>query len=173
VVRVPRLSVGPGTGINGRSTFKGGGPVDIGAYTSVSERVIIITNDHRLTGANVLLGLNHRFGWAPELTRVDRVAVGNAVWIGDRVTILPGVSIGDGAILAAGSVITRDVESFTVVAGVPARPIRPRFAPEVSQTLADIAWWTWPEARIARNREFFEADFTDMHPMDILNLVVS
>lgn len=76
-------------------------------------------------------------------SRGDTV-VGNDVWIGYQSVIMPGVTIGDGAIIAAGSVVTADVEPYTVVGGNPARPIKQRFsATEVEQLLA-AAWWDWP-----------------------------
>ena len=65
-----------------------------------------------------------------------RVSIGNDVWIGHGATVLPGVSVGDGAVLAAGAVVTRNVAPYAVVAGVPARFLRWRFPPEVAARLA-------------------------------------
>lgn len=70
--------------------------------------------------------------------------VGNDVWIGREATIMPGISIGDGAIIGAHSVVTRNVEPYAVVAGNPARRIRVRFAPEDVQRLMSSRWWDWP-----------------------------
>lgn len=70
--------------------------------------------------------------------------VGNDVWIGREATIMPGISIGDGAIIGAHSVVTRNVEPYAVVAGNPARRIRVRFAPEGVQRLMSSRWWDWP-----------------------------
>lgn len=67
--------------------------------------------------------------------------VGNDVWIGRRATIMPGVTIGDGAIIAAEAVVVKDVDPYTIVGGNPAKEIRKRFAPEVIQALLDIRWW--------------------------------
>lgn len=76
-------------------------------------------------------------------SRGDTV-VGNDVWLGYRSLVMPGVTIGDGAIIAAGSVVTADVPPYTVVGGNPAKPIRQRFTDtEVAQLLA-AAWWDWP-----------------------------
>lgn len=71
-------------------------------------------------------------------------AVGNDVWFGHQSTVMPGVRIGDGAIIAAGSVVTADVPPYTVVGGNPARPIRQRFDDADVDRLLRAAWWDWP-----------------------------
>ncbi|MFE2413647.1 CatB-related O-acetyltransferase [Kitasatospora sp. NPDC059408] len=70
--------------------------------------------------------------------------VGNDVWFGYGATVLPGVRIGDGAIIAAGALVTSDVDPYTVVGGNPARPIRRRFPDAVIELLLRAAWWDWP-----------------------------
>ncbi|MCO6180044.1 CatB-related O-acetyltransferase [Ciceribacter sp. RN22] len=75
-------------------------------------------------------------------------AVGNDVWICDSATIMPGVTIGSGAIIAASSVVTRDVPPYTIVGGNPAKTIRQRFPPEDVANLLALAWWDWPLDRI-------------------------
>lgn len=77
--------------------------------------------------------------------------VGHDVWIGYGATIMPGVTIGNGAIVASRSVVTRDVEPYAVVGGNPAEVIRYRFDPEVRARLGEIAWWDWDVAKITRN----------------------
>lgn len=81
--------------------------------------------------------------------------IGNDVWIGTHVLIKSGVRIGDGAIVAAGSVVTRDVMPYTIVAGVPAKAIRNRFDPVTAKRLLDIAWWNWPEEKVQRYASCF------------------
>ena len=85
------------------------------------------------------------------------VTIGNDVWIGNRVPILRGVHVGDGAVLAAGAVVTRDVPPYAIVGGVPARLIRWRFPEPVREALVRSQWWTWPDELI---RERI-ADFSD------------
>ncbi|SJZ98269.1 CatB-related O-acetyltransferase [Consotaella salsifontis] len=77
--------------------------------------------------------------------------VGNDVWIGEHARILPGVTIGDGAIIGAYSVVTKDVPPYGVVAGNPARLKRSRFDEATVAWLLDIAWWNWPVDKIGRN----------------------
>lgn len=72
--------------------------------------------------------------------------IGNDVWIGFGVTILNGVSIGDGAVIAAGSVVTKDVEPYTIVAGTPARPIKKRFSDRLIERLIKLCWWDYNPA---------------------------
>lgn len=67
--------------------------------------------------------------------------IGNDVWIGARAMILSGVKIGDGAVIAAGAVVTKDVEPYTIVGGVPAKPIRKRFTDEQIDALIKLKWW--------------------------------
>jgi acetyltransferase-like isoleucine patch superfamily enzyme len=120
----------------------------IGKYCSLAEGVVI------------LLGGEHRADWIstypfkdvfPEVsdhpghpaTKGD-VNIGHDVWIGREAAILSGVSIGNGAIIGARSLVTKQVAPYTIVAGVPARPIRTRFRPEQITALLRIAWWDWP-----------------------------
>lgn len=76
------------------------------------------------------------------------VTIGHDVWIGHGAMVLPGVSIGDGAVLAAGAVVTRDVAPYTIVGGVPARPIRTRFPPRIARQLQALAWWDWEHSAL-------------------------
>lgn len=87
--------------------------------------------------------------WAREL-RGDTV-VGNDVWIGMEAMVMPGVTIGDGAIVAAGSVVAGDVPAYAIVAGNPARVVRTRFGEDVVRRLLAVAWWDWPAEKITRN----------------------
>ncbi|GIL25263.1 CatB-related O-acetyltransferase [Actinocatenispora comari] len=76
-------------------------------------------------------------------SRGDTV-VGNDVWFGYQATIMPGVTIGDGAIIAAGAVVTGDVAPYTIVGGNPAKPIRQRYDDAAVERLRRAAWWDWP-----------------------------
>lgn len=78
-----------------------------------------------------------------EQRRAKHVTIGHDVWIGHGTTVLPGVTIGDGAVIGSGAVVSRDVEPYTIVGGVPARLIRPRFEPEIARRMQALAWWDW------------------------------
>ena len=90
--------------------------------------------------------------------RGDRVIVGNDVWIGHVAILLPGVTVGDGAVIGAGAVVSRDVAPYTIVGGVPARPIRKRFDDAVAESLRRIAWWDWPDALIFERLADFRSE---------------
>lgn len=79
------------------------------------------------------------------------IVIGNDVWIGYEAVILAGVTIGDGAIIGTRAVVTKDVPPYTIVGGVPAKPIKKRFSEEIISALLEIQWWNWSEERIARN----------------------
>ena len=79
------------------------------------------------------------------------IVVGNDVWIGYEAVILAGVTIGDGAIIGARAVVTKDVPPYTIVGGVPAKPIRKRFNEETIDTLLKLKWWDWSKERISKN----------------------
>lgn len=79
------------------------------------------------------------------------IIIGNDVWIGYEAVILAGVTIGDGAIIGTRAVVTKDVPPYTIVGGVPAKPIKKRFSEETISALLEIQWWNWSEERIVRN----------------------
>ncbi len=79
------------------------------------------------------------------------IVIGNDVWIGYEAVIMPGVKIGDGAIVGTRAVVTKDVPPYTIVGGVPARPIRKRFDDETIEKLLKIKWWDWDKEKIEKN----------------------
>ena len=79
------------------------------------------------------------------------IVISNDVWIGYEAVILAGVTIGDGAIIGTRAVVTKNVPPYTIVGGVPAKPIKKRFSEETISALLEIQWWNWSKERIARN----------------------
>ena len=129
----------------------------IGKFCSIASDVKFIMN-----------GGNHRTDWLTnypfpifgsgwELAMPDSwpnkgdTLIGNDVWIGYDATIMPGIQIGNGAIIATKSVVTKDVEAYTIVGGNPAQAIRKRFAESIIQELILIQWWNWDIGKITRN----------------------
>lgn len=93
-------------------------------------------------------------GFDPESYKAGlrgNTVIGNDVWIGMEATIMPGVNIGDGAIIAAKAVVTRDVPAYAIAAGNPARIVKMRFDEEAVTRLLAIAWWNWPVDKLTRN----------------------
>ncbi|MBS9477404.1 DapH/DapD/GlmU-related protein [Ancylobacter radicis] len=89
--------------------------------------------------------------------RAQGVTIGHDVWIGHGAIILPGRSIGDGAVVAAGAVVSKDVAPYTIVAGVPAKPVRARFPAAIGARLQALGWWDWDHARLRAALDDFRA----------------
>lgn len=85
------------------------------------------------------------------------IVIGNDVWIGYEAVIMAGVTIGDGAIIGARAVVTKDVPPYTVAGGIPAKPIKKRYPEETIAALSELKWWDWPENRIAQNLHAIQA----------------
>ncbi|HWX96547.1 MAG TPA: DapH/DapD/GlmU-related protein [Solirubrobacteraceae bacterium] len=161
----PGTIIGHDVRINGPAVIRGAGRAVIGPYCAIGHRLTILLENHAMSFPNMQFQLQLELGIRPkEFVLPGDVEIGPACWVGDNVTILPGVTVGAGAVLAAGSVVTRDVAPFAIVAGVPARELRRRCTPEVADVLLDAAWWEWPADRQLRNREFFTADITSVSP---------
>lgn len=139
--------------------------VDIGAFCSLGPRVSIGLGNHPISWISTHPSF---YSVAGQTTRTfakenlfDESAftkVGNDVWIGANVIVLDGVRIGDGAVIAAGTVVTRDVRPYSVVAGVPAREIKRRFDDKKIEQLLKWQWWSLPEDDLALIATKFRLD---------------
>ena len=132
----------------------------IGAFCAIAHGVRILMNGgtHAMDGFSTYPFNIFGHGWEAGFDEATWRAVekgdtsiGPDVWIGDGATLMPGVAIGAGAIVAAQSVITRDVPPYAVVAGNPSRVVRVRFDERTVARLLALAWWDWDAARITRN----------------------
>ena len=125
----------------------------IGKYCSIAGNVqIFLGGDHRVDWITTypfaeLMPKNYTIPGSPK-SKGD-VVIGNDVWIGNDAKIMSGVQIGDGAVIAGSAVVTHDVEPYEVVAGVPARHKKWRFPVWRIAELERLAWWDWPEEKIA------------------------
>jgi virginiamycin A acetyltransferase len=130
----------------------------IGKFCMIASDVTFIMN-----GANHLTDAISTYpfaifgaGWEEamagrEYPRKGDIVVGNDVWIGYNATIMAGVTIGDGAIIATNATVVKDVAPYTVVGGNPARAIRQRFPDETIAKLLELRWWDWDIERITAN----------------------
>lgn len=89
-----------------------------------------------------------------ELPYKGDTIIGNDVWIGTNVTIMPGIKIGDGAIIATNATVTKDVEPYAIVGGNPATLLRKRFSEQKIERLLDLQWWNWEIEKITENLEY-------------------
>jgi virginiamycin A acetyltransferase len=131
----------------------------IGKFCALARRVKFIMNgaNHKLAGFSTYPFEIFGNGWETvephpdELPDKGNTVIGNDVWIGYESVIMPGIRIGDGAIIAAKSVVVSDVPPYTIFGGNPAKCIRQRFDDAVIKALLDIAWWNWDIQKITRN----------------------
>lgn len=134
--------------------------VHIGAFCSIAHHVSIHETLHNAQRTTTYLVERNllRKPESPE-AEISRgpIIIGNDVWIGNGARIMSGITIGDGAIIGAGAVVTRDVAPYTVCGGNPARRLRARFSPDVTERLQASQWWTWSEEQLHANSDFLIA----------------
>jgi len=131
----------------------------IGKFCALAKGVRFIMNgaNHKMSGFSTYPFQIFGRGWEKvmpkpgELPFKGDTVVGNDVWIGYEALIMPGVTIGHGAIVASRSVVTTDVPPYAIVGGNPAAVIKARFAQPIVEELLRIAWWDWPIAKVSRN----------------------
>ena len=131
----------------------------IGKYCALARDVKFIMNgaNHKISGFSTFPFFIFGNGWevaapqANELPNKGDTIVGNDVWLGYDVLVMPGVQIGSGAIVASRSVVVSDVPPYAVVGGNPGRVIRQRFSDEVVSALLEIEWWNWPVEKVTRH----------------------
>jgi phosphonate metabolism protein (transferase hexapeptide repeat family) len=146
---------------------------DIGKFCSIAANTRINALEHpleRVTTHKVSYRPNEYFRYLGvdkefrERRRQKRVTIGHDVWIGHGAVVMPGVNIGNGAVVGAGAVVTGDVAAYAIVAGMPARVIRPRFPTQVVERLQEMEWWNWPLDKL------FQA-IPDMQELEILQFI--
>ena len=130
---------------------------EIGKFANIASFVRTGATDHPLDRASL-----HHFmyrsasywedasddtGWF-EKRRARRTMIGHDTWIGHGAQVKPDVTIGHGAVVASGAIVTKDVAPYTIVAGIPARPVRQRQPREIAERLIALAWWDWPHERL-------------------------
>lgn len=155
-----RIMVGTATYGVGEKTvllFRSDDRVTIGSYCSLAYGVTIVASgEHNYRGvANFPFAAVHRGEVDRDTLKKGEVIIGNDVWIGAKATILSGVNVGDGAVIAAGAVVCRDVPPYAIVGGVPARLIKYRFSEDIRNVLLEVGWWNWTPEVIARNIDLF------------------
>ena len=170
------VSVGPGCSLKfieingnvtiGRSTTINGPnvqilskihPVTIGNFCSIARDVTIQEYNHRTDRLSTYYIEKNLFGGKndQEISSKGSIAIGNDVWIGAKVIILSGITIGDGAVIAAGSIVTKDVPPYAIVGGNPSGVIKYRFSEPVIAHLLKVKWWNWSLEKIKSEKDLF------------------
>ena len=134
----------------------------IGSYTAIAHDVSFdILTQHDYTRPSIFPWSNPYskiFDCDPGSYERRQIIIGHDVWIGRGAVLMGGVRIGNGAVIAADSVVTKDVEPYSIVGGNPARHIKYRFDPQTVAAMQRIRWWDWPEERIVAAKEWMLAD---------------
>jgi acetyltransferase-like isoleucine patch superfamily enzyme len=160
----PRVSIGKYTYGITRSTIPlltPGLRINVGNYCSIAPGSVFVVGRHLIENVSSFPFKAYFLegGKADDETAPPQsITIGNDVWIGSRALIVANATVGHGAVIAAGAVVTKDVPPYAVVGGVPAKIIKMRFEPEQIEELLKIAWWDWPEERIRKNLDLFYGD---------------
>jgi len=177
----PGSTIGSGFQIGAHSRINGpafiasdrGARCTIGKYCAIGHEFRVRCRDHCTDFVNMQSQLHKNLSLSCRNSRPGFVEICNACWIGDRVLVLRDVTVGDGAVIGAGSVVTRDVPPFSIVAGVPARVIRMRFSDGIVNQLLNVKWWEWTMDKMRRNQDFFETDLALAHDsFDLSQIIV-
>ena len=139
---------------------------EIGKFCCIARRVEIGGNEHNYRAASMMPSyrlMNKLGGKLAMHPEEEIIRVGNDVWIGAGAIIArkPGLTIGDGAVIGSGAVVTKSVPPYAVVAGVPARVIRYRFPEPVIEKLLALRWWDWSREKILENWPLLSSDLTE------------
>jgi len=151
-----KISVGIGTTFSIHNLIHG--EIEIGKYCQFAPYASINTFNHPTTHITTYINNNLLQGKMSQYKTCVKSTVGNDVWIGKNAIILGGVTIGNGAIIAAGSIVTKDVPAYHIAGGVPAKIIKKRFSDELIAELQELAWWNKTAQEIEDLRPLFEKD---------------
>lgn len=153
----------------------------IGKFCSISWNVSVGGGDHDfdhvttspLWRLQMMEGKQHSENQELQqrLTQLPDCNIGNDVWIATNAVILRNVTIGDGAIIGAGAVVRKDVEPYSIVAGVPAKPLKKRFDDNIIAALLDLAWWDWPVDVIRANTDLIYKEKVDLDVIARLQVI--
>ena len=137
------------------------GNITIGKYCQLGADVALHASNHPMNHMTTYINQNLFNGELKTLKQENKITIGNDVWIGHGVIVVGNVTIGNGAILAAGSVVTKDVKPYTVVAGVPAKEIKKRFSAAIIQEIEALQWWDKSEEELEKIKPLFFKNFSN------------
>lgn len=156
-----KIKIGYATTLGYRNLL--GGTISIGKYCQLGVDVALHATNHPITYMTTYINQNLFQGDLKQLKEENTITIGHDVWIGHGVIIVGNVTIGNGAILAAGSVITKDVAPYSIVAGIPAKEVRKRFSETIIQEIETLQWWDKSEQELEKIKPLFFKDFSNRH----------
>lgn len=137
------------------------GNISIGKYCQLGADIAIHTTNHPTNYMTTYINKNLFNGELKKLKETNTVVIGNDVWVGHNALIVGNVKIGNGAIIAAGAIVTKNVSPYTIVAGVPAKPIRKRFSDAIINEVEALKWWDMSEVELEKIKPMFFKDFNN------------
>ncbi len=138
------------------------GDIEIGRYCQFAPYAAVNTFNHPVNHISTYINKRLLDGMLTQYKTNNKTIIGNDVWVGKNVIILGGIKVGNGAIIAAGSVVTKDVPDYHIVAGVPAKIIKPRFSESIIKELMALEWWNKSEKEIKALEPLFKKDLSTL-----------
>ena len=156
-----KIKIGYATTLGYRNLMSGS--IAIGKYCQLGVDVALHATNHPISYMTTYINQNLFQGELKHLKEENNIIIGHDVWIGHGVIVVGNVTIGNGAILAAGSVITKDVAPYSIVAGIPAKEVRKRFSDTIIQEIETLQWWDKSEQELEKIKPLFFKDFSNRH----------
>nr|QBK90058.1 MAG: transferase hexapeptide six repeats protein [Pithovirus LCPAC101] len=173
--------------VSGRNTFHSGiitivppkQGVTIGNFCAIGPNLIIMGTNHdynypavQYTFYNKYLDQQHPgILNSTNIHSKGSINIGNDVWFGNDVVVMAGVNIGDGCCIGARSVVTKDLDPYTICVGTPCKSIKTRYTDKVIQFLLDLKWWDWDDEQFKNNKIFFNSNLNEMNLDSIKELI--
>lgn len=139
------------------------GNISFGKYCQIGADVGIHSTNHPVSFLSTYINKNLFNGELKKLKEIKKITIGNDVWIGHNAIIVGEVNVGNGAIIAAGSVVTKDIPPFSIVAGVPAKVIKKRFSNDIINEIEFLKWWDFSKEELIQIKNLFFKDLNKIN----------
>jgi len=141
---------------NGNMIVKGKGNLVVGNYCALGQDIKFVLSNHTYEYPSLQYSFYIKFfNEFPYKKKEGSIVIGSDVWIGDNAILLPNITVGNGAIIGAGAIVTKDVPDFAIVGGNPAKILKYRYTDSQIKNINESSWWNWSDEEIVKNREFF------------------
>ncbi|WP_159439063.1 MULTISPECIES: CatB-related O-acetyltransferase [unclassified Flavobacterium] len=152
-----KISIGYATTLGYNNFFAGN--IKIGKYCQIGTDVAIHATNHPIHHLTTYINYNLFQGDLNQFKEEKEIQIGHDVWIGHNAIIVGNITVGNGAIIAAGSVVTKDVLPYSIVGGVPAKQIGKRFSELIIREIEELEWWNFSESELEKIKPLFFKDF--------------